>query len=364
MSDNNINLENVRMNLVNNSDTVIRFLENLAEDYDLQHNAILLQLNECKSLIQLKTQKKSAIDLTQTNNYDLFSPNKNSENNKIQLDSEINDLKKQQEELNRQLEILIEKKSNISSMFLYIDYVRKNSNKHDKDNKDNSYISKGIELLEIQDEERQRIARDLHDSTVQNLTSLVHKTELCLKLIDIDSIRAKLELTTMSNTIKTIIKDMRDIIYNLKPMSLDDLGLIVTVERYAKQIMDINDIKVLVHSNKETKGVLPVVNLTLFRIIQEACCNIIKHAKATLIDININYCEEDITVSIKDNGIGFDYEKHLEKVSEQSSSFGLSIMRERIALLSGTINIQSENGKGTIITISVPVTKCEGEKYE
>jgi two-component system sensor histidine kinase DegS len=128
--------------------------------------------------------------------------------------------------------------------------------------------------------------------------------------------------------------------------------------------MEANDIKVVIQKNAEIKGILPVINLTLFRIVQEACCNIIKHANATIIDIKINYQEHEITVSIKDNGVGFDLELHKKKVSEHSSSFGLSIMRERISLLSGTMDIQSEKRKGTIVTVSVPITKCEGEKNE
>jgi two-component system sensor histidine kinase DegS len=168
----------------------------------------------------------------------------------------------------------------------------------------------------------------------------------------------------MSGMIKTVINDMRAIIYDLKPMSLDDLGLIITVERYVKQLKEVHDIELLIHHNNEIKGILPVINLTLFRIIQEACCNIIKHANATKIDISIFYTEEEITISVKDNGIGFDVEIQKNKVSDYLSGYGLSIMKERISLLTGSLNIQSEKGKGTIITVIVPITKCKGETNE
>jgi two-component system sensor histidine kinase DegS len=128
--------------------------------------------------------------------------------------------------------------------------------------------------------------------------------------------------------------------------------------------MEAHDIKVKINHNTEEKGILPVINLTLFRIINEACCNVIKHAKATTIEININYHENEITVSIKDNGIGFDLENRHNNVAEQSSSFGLSIMKERISLLSGTLKIHSENGKGTKVSVSVPIARCEGDKNE
>jgi two-component system sensor histidine kinase DegS len=79
-------------------------------------------------------------------------------------------------------------------------------------------------ILQTVESERQRIARDLHDSTVQSLTSLTHKTELCLKLMDVDPIRCRLELTSQGKILKDIINELRNMIYNLRPMSFDDIG--------------------------------------------------------------------------------------------------------------------------------------------
>jgi two-component system sensor histidine kinase DegS len=174
-------------------------------------------------------------------------------------------------------------------------------------------------------------------------------------------IRAKLELNAMSNTLKMVINDMRGIIYNLKPMTLDDLGLTITVQRFANKLMSANNIQVRVVANEEVKAILPVIKLTVFRIIQEACNNVIKHANADLINIDINYEESNITVNIKDNGIGFNTDNSNSNSSEQLSSFGLSIMKERISLLSGTLEIKSEKEKGTKVTISVPLTTYEGD---
>ncbi len=222
----------------------------------------------------------------------------------------------------------------------------------------------GLSILESQEKDRQRIARDLHDSTVQNLTGLVHKIDLCSRLVEMDPPRAKLELTVMANNVKMVINEMREIIYNLKPMSLDDLGLAVTIERYAKQLMTSHDIKVYVKYNQENENILPVVKLSLFRVVQEACHNVIKHAKASRIDINIIYDINNIMVSIKDDGIGFNSEKQMEIIPEHNSGYGLSIMKERVYLLSGTLKIHSETNKGTDITINVPLTKCKGDNDE
>jgi len=147
-------------------------------------------------------------------------------------------------------------------------------------------------------------------------------------------------------------------------MTLDDLGLTITIERYANKIMDINNIHVKVQSNEETKEILPVIKLTIFRIIQEACNNVLKHANASMINIDITYDEHRIRVIIKDDGSGFNMDRLHPVTTEQSSSFGLSIMKERTSLLSGTLDIQTEKGKGTTVTVNVPLTNCEEDKNE
>lgn len=216
----------------------------------------------------------------------------------------------------------------------------------------------GLKLLETQEIERKRIARELHDSTVQNLTNLVHKTELCTKLVDLDPIRAKLELQTMINTIKTTINDMRNIIYDLRPMSLEDLGLVITVKRYIKQFIDSTKIKVILNVENERQINSDIIDLTLFRIIQEACNNSMKHAQANIINIDLKYKENNIELFIEDNGCGFEQNTYKEEqyVSNNSlSGFGLPMMKERVGLLSGKLEIVSTINKGTKISVCVPI---------
>lgn len=244
------------------------------------------------------------------------------------------------------------------------DYIRLNSYITEKTNrvdrqKELCKESNGLQFLEIQEVERQRIARELHDSTVQNLTNLVHVTELCSKLIDMDPIRAKLELQIMSNTIKTTINDMREIIYDLRPMSLEDLGLITTIKRYIQQFVESSTCHVEFCVTNEKPIDRDIIDLTLFRVIQEACNNSIKHANPSLITIHLNYYKSYIELIIKDNGKGFDLKKSSKNadttISKTLSNFGLSMMKERVALLSGKITITSELNKGTNIKVCVPV---------
>lgn len=218
-----------------------------------------------------------------------------------------------------------------------------------------SYENYRLNLLQTQEIERNRIARELHDTTVQNLTNIVHKTELCTKLVDIDTVRTKLELQTMISTIRTTIKDMRSIIYNLMPMSLEDLGLQISIDQLANQIMQNNNVKVKLDIEDTNIKVPSIVNLTLFRIIQESCNNALKHAKAKEIKINLNYNNKNINLEIEDDGIGFDLKSSVLSGNNISSNFGLSIMRERVYLLSGHIKIDSKKNMGTKIRVTVPI---------
>jgi two-component system, NarL family, sensor histidine kinase DegS len=366
MFDNNKNNERVNLDLLENSMSSCNFLKDFTIELEDQENELdILQKQYMEQLIQKQAELKEK-ERNKIQNMDLFSPIYNINYNTTDIISEIdhlqqqlNEIKISKEMIRNKINQLVKASNNINKLIV----ISNNSANENEIFDQRKFNEKGLSILEAQEIERQRIARDLHDSTVQNLTSLVHKTELCNKLIDIDSIRAKLELTTMSHTIKTVINDMRGVIYNLKPMSIEDLGLTVTVERYAKQLMSTNNITVFVHANDETKDILPVINLTLFRIIQEACVNVLKHAKATMISIDICYKEQGVIVIVKDNGVGFDKSEYNGSL-EHSSSFGLSIMKERISLLSGNLDVQSEKGKGTIITVSAPLTIYEGDKNE
>ena len=340
-------------------------LKDLAVDFEEQLYAIKIKLKTNINLLQEKEFELKERERTKIHNRDVFSPIYNPSYDTSDLISMIEQIKIVIESLNKEQIIITDKISGLKTAAQSIEILINESEAITNESEHRYKLGdKGLSILEAQEIERQRIARDLHDTTVQNLTSLVHKSELCAKLIDIDTTRAKLELNTMSNTLKLVINDMRGIIFNLKPMTLDDLGLTITIQRYANKIMDLNNIQVKIQANEEKKEILPVIKLTLFRIIQEACNNILKHAKASMIYIDINYEEHKIIVIIKDDGNGFNLEKLQQSLPEPMSSFGISIMRERTSLLSGTLEIQTAKGKGTIVTISVPLTLCEEEKNE
>lgn len=219
-------------------------------------------------------------------------------------------------------------------------------------------------LLEVQEMERKRISMDLHDTTVQNLTTLVHKTEVITKLIDRDPVQAKLELQTSLSMVRSTIKELREIIYNLRPMSIDDLGLTLAVEHFVKQMECENqqmefDLEIV---DFEDEQIAPVISMTLYRVLQEACNNIKKHAKARQLWIGLTSDYNNVYMTIEDDGCGFDTGALVDK----DKNFGLSIMKERINLLSGNFELESKIGSGTKISVSVPLTGIdkEEEKHE
>ncbi|MFT9495477.1 sensor histidine kinase [Anaerosolibacter sp.] len=220
----------------------------------------------------------------------------------------------------------------------------------------------GIKVLKAQEEERQRIARDIHDGPAQLMANLVIKAEICEKLIDRDVDRAKFELGQLKSIGRECLKDVRKIIYDLRPMSLDDLGLVPTIQRFILNFEEETHINVSFSVIAKNEIINSTVQLSLFRIIQEALNNVRKHAQASTVVIKLEVINKTINILIFDDGIGFNVETKMKSCKEESG-FGLLAMRERAELLKGNIEIDSNLGTGTRIKISIPVGD-EEESYE
>ena len=338
---------------------VCTYLEKLQEEY-LEEK---IQID--KSIANLEIQLKENIEfikfLDESTDvcYESFSPRNVNDKNKTQIqelkEKQKDILHKMNEEKNKQAEI-IQKMDELSSV---IKVAKSTSEKKEKTEIDSDIYR--LTLLETQENERQRISRELHDSTVQNLTSMIHKIELCSKLIDMDPIRCKLELTMMSRTLRDIINDTRQMIYNLRPMSFDDIGLEITIERALDKIKNEKACNINFAVEGEPYQINPVIGITLLRIIQEACNNAIKYANSSIISVKLIYEEDEVSISIEDDGVGFDMENLDVSISNRkdNSGFGLSMMKERVYLLSGEITIQSKKNEGTMILVRVPINNKE-----
>lgn len=339
---------------------ITEYLEKLHEE--MYEKKVLLERDLKKNELLLKENLQFIYTLENSldKNYESFSPRDINHESYAKIES----LKKEQVQIVARSEKLetkiLDLNEHLTELENVLKSVRENIRVEDAKNilveEDEVFRKK---ILETQEMERQRIARELHDSIVQNLTGIVHKLELCTKLMDMDTVRCKLELQTLSKLVRKIIEDMRQVIYDLRPMSLDDIGLPVTLEHEVDKLKKNGEFIVDYRIEGTVEKLSSLISLTVLRIVQEACNNIRKHANAKHISILLTYEPEKINIEIKDDGCGFDVNeiKHLHR--EDSSGFGISMMKERVYLLSGKIKIKSVKNEGTVIMVQIPIDKEE-----
>lgn len=207
-------------------------------------------------------------------------------------------------------------------------------------------MNEKLELLAMQESERKRIAEDLHDTTVQDLVHLSQQLELAMMYLNQDVNQTRLELVSAKQYIKKIIDDMRGTIYDLRPMALDDIGWSAAIEKLQKDLKEKSDISVIFDvCNIDDMDSL--IKITIYRIICEACLNTCKHSKADSMTVTMQKDGKRLILDIVDNGVGIgEY--------DETNHFGLSMIKEKVSLLSGKLSIFT-NGKGTIIDIVIPM---------
>jgi two-component system, NarL family, sensor histidine kinase DegS len=218
----------------------------------------------------------------------------------------------------------------------------------------------GLRIIEAQEEERKRVAREIHDGPAQSMSNIVIKAEVCEKLIDKNIDEAKKELQNLKKVMRDSLQEVRKIIYNLRPMALDDLGLLPTLERYVISFKEDTKINVGLKAKNVNIDLKPIISLTVFRIVQEALNNILKHSKSKSASISLERIDQKLSITIIDYGIGFNTKSIRMTNSDQAGGFGIFSMKERVALLEGEFEIVSEVGKGTKIKVFIPLIN-EGE---
>lgn len=207
-------------------------------------------------------------------------------------------------------------------------------------------------VVAAQEAERQRIARELHDETGQALTAAGMGLRGVASSLHKDPDRAASNLKQLEKLVTAALDELQRLIADLRPSHLDDLGLPATLRWWAELVESRSNLSVNVKVAGAEKILEPPVRLALFRVTQEAITNAIKYASATFAAINLAYHEETVTVSIMDNGCGFDVEKVMSDRTRQS--WGLLGMQERASLLGGQVSITSVLDRGTTVFISIP----------
>ncbi|HHY90985.1 MAG TPA: sensor histidine kinase [Clostridiales bacterium] len=255
--------------------------------------------------------------------------------------------------------IVVNKAENlVSRVSVAMDYLNGNLKdvfEHLEDIKQKQEL--GIKIIKAQEVERQRIAREIHDGCAQLMANSVLKAELCEKLIGTRSEEEiKYELQQLKDSLRYCLKDVRKIIYDLRPMSLDDLGLIPTIERYIRNFEEETQIHISFSCTEYPVTIDPSIQLAIFRIIQEGLNNIRKYSKASTVVLKLEIVKDFVHLLIIDDGVGFCVEEKLnQSKDEKNSGFGLYIMKERAQLLRGKFDIQSDLGIGTRIKVTIPL---------
>ena len=210
----------------------------------------------------------------------------------------------------------------------------------------------GLKIIEAQEEERKRLSREIHDGPAQMLANVIMRSDLIERVFrEKGPDEAFSEVNSFKKMVRSALYEVRRIIYDLRPMALDDLGLVPTLRKYLQTIEEYHKNSKITFVNLGLERRLPTkYEVALFRMIQESVQNALKHANACEIKVKLEITNNDITVLIKDNGGGFDTS------IKKPESFGMIGMRERVDLLDGDITFDSKIGKGTAVWIRVPLT--------
>ena len=204
-------------------------------------------------------------------------------------------------------------------------------------------------LVNAQETERQRLSRQMHDGPAQALSNFILQSEIAMRLLDIDSNQARDELNNLKTSAMGTFQKVRNFIFELRPMMLDDLGLVPTLRRYSDAFKEQTGLDISLTVTGNDRRLEPYLEVMLFRAIQELFGNAARHSQATLVKVALDMGEDRIRVSVDDNGKGFDPDSVL-----QGNSLGLKLIRERAEMLGGIFEVDSAMGKGSRISFAVP----------
>jgi len=204
-------------------------------------------------------------------------------------------------------------------------------------------------LVNAQEAERQRLSRQMHDGPAQALSNFILQTEIAMRLMDADPTQAKEELGNLKSSAMGTFQKVRNFIFELRPMMLDDLGLIPTIRRYSDTFKEQTGIDVNVTVSGKERRLESYLEVMVFRAIQELMGNAAHHSQATTLKLNIDLTDILVRVSVDDNGKGFDFDS-----VQQDKYLGLKLIQERTEMLGGTFEVDSAMGKGARISFSLP----------
>ena len=205
-------------------------------------------------------------------------------------------------------------------------------------------------LVNVQEVERQRLSRQMHDGPAQALSNFILQTEIAMRLFDIDTTQARNELSNLKTAAMSTFQKVRNFIFELRPMMLDDLGLAPTILRYAEMFKEQSGVEVSATIIGSERRMESYVEVMTFRAMQELLSNAVHQNQATLVKIQLDMSDTSVKLSVDDNGKGFDTD-----ALGKESNLGLKVIKERTEMMGGKFDINSSPGKGARITLSIPI---------
>ncbi|HEY4722982.1 MAG TPA: histidine kinase [Anaerolineae bacterium] len=210
-----------------------------------------------------------------------------------------------------------------------------------------------VRIIEAQEQERQRLVRQLHDGPAQSLTNLILQAEICERVFDSDPRRARNELGDLKTAVTSTFQKVRDYMFDLRPMMLDDLGLIPTLRRYVDNFNEKSSLPTVLTVTGNERRFTPYKEVVIFRVIQELLANVRAHAHASRVQVMLDISEDTAQVMVEDNGSGFNVTEVLN--APNASGLGLKTLKDRVGMLGGTLAIDSAAGRGTKVTLQMQI---------
>jgi two-component system sensor histidine kinase DegS len=246
----------------------------------------------------------------------------------------------------------------------YTDWLRRTIEATSAMNPDDLDVSQGaglsegqstiVRIIEAQENERMDLARRMHDGPAQSLTNLILQAEICERFFDTDVARARSELAGLKDAVNTTFQTTYNFIFDLRPMMLDDLGLVPTLKRYVSGFQEQYNLQTqLTVIGKQERRLAPHTEVTVFRVVQGLLNNARDHADPTRIQVVLDTEGSMITASVEDDGAGFDVDEVLASVSQQRG-LGIAAMQEKVEMLGGSLGFDSVVGRGTKVTLKLP----------
>lgn len=214
-----------------------------------------------------------------------------------------------------------------------------------------------VRIVQAQEEERQRLARQMHDGPAQSLTNFILQAEICERLFDRNPERAGEELSNLKTAASVTFQKVRDFIFDLRPMMLDDLGVVPTVRRYVDSFKEKNDIETELEIIGDERRLESHREVMLFRSVQELMGHARDYATASKLNVRIDLTSNPIKIAVQDDGRGFDAEAVFseEETHQDARSQGLITLKEKYDLVNGTMSVVSSEAEGTQVRLELPI---------